>query len=486
LWTKKQSNTTTTTTDSSGLFYSYKNLWGTEITGVVNSDGSYNTNGTGKCSNFIPVTGSLTYTSNCLKTIYCYDSNKTYISTISPTLNNDSNYYAPRPFTTPANTAYIRANRSPLITGNIILIEGGIDKLPVGFSDIGTNSPNVNLVPDYNQVHFRLTDAPSARSFREQVNPLYGLKVNFLGDSITYGAYSNPDGSWVTLYHEFLAKRFNLTARNYGYAGSGFANLYNSADSAAYFQRALTMNTDADLVVVWGGFNDRQQPLGVFGDLWDSSSPTVYGGIDQTIKNIKNKFPSTPVVFLIHYANDSLTTPINTAVKTMCNYYKIPYIDLSETILNNNYDQMMMHEYWRTSDITPPGNQGIHPNSDGHRVLARHIANKIESILYFPTPIINDWFAPDAVTLTAGTVTSTTIPISWTAPTTSPDIATYSISYSSDGGNTYSVPVAVKHVITSYAVSGLSSNTTYTIKVVATDIVGNIGSPATITKATTV
>lgn len=361
--------------DSSGLFYDYQNLWVNETSGTID---------------YTPVLENTSYVSNCLKSISCYDQNKTLITTVSPSINNDSNYFAPRPFVTPAGTKYIKANRPGIFNASwdIILIKGNETTLPIYYQYVGNTPPNKAYYPKPEEIFFFLKNKDFAKSLGVQTSPLYGKKINFLGDSITYGNYADPETSDVVTYHQLLAKKFNLTARNYGYAGSGFVNLWNTYDAgwgtnAAYFQRSLVMDTDADMIVVWGGFNDRQQALGTFGDTWSETTPTIYGAIDQLNKNLKSRFPNKPIVYLIHFANDNLTTPINNAVKAMCNRDKIPYIDLSPTILSDNYNTTILQTYFRNSDWNPQGNQGIHPNSLGYKILARHITRHLEDIMEY-------------------------------------------------------------------------------------------------------
>jgi hypothetical protein len=96
-----------------------------------------------------------------------------------------------------------------------------------------------------------------------------------------------------------------------------------------------------------------------------------------------------------------------------------------------------------------------------------------------------DTVAPDPVTLLAvGTVTQTTIPVTWTAPSAT-DVSKYEVAYSSNGGNTYVIATSnLTAPATSYTVTGLTTSTSYIVRVVAIDGVGNRSTNATVSTTT--
>jgi chitodextrinase len=96
-----------------------------------------------------------------------------------------------------------------------------------------------------------------------------------------------------------------------------------------------------------------------------------------------------------------------------------------------------------------------------------------------------DTVAPDPVTnLAVGTVTSTTIPVTWTAPSAT-DVSKYEVAYSSDSGTTYNIATSnLTAPATSYTVTGLTASTSYIVRVVAIDGVGNRSTPTTVSTTT--
>jgi len=92
--------------------------------------------------------------------------------------------------------------------------------------------------------------------------------------------------------------------------------------------------------------------------------------------------------------------------------------------------------------------------------------------------------------LAAGYATSTTIPLSWTAPATSPSsgvISSYTVlqaTYSGGSCGSYSTSHSTGSSATSYTVSGLTLGTTYCFEVAAVDMGGTSADSSAIVKAT--
>ena len=91
---------------------------------------------------------------------------------------------------------------------------------------------------------------------------LKGLKINFLGDSITQGVGASCE---QTIYHSVLKKEADLAVtRNYGISGTRFALQKGTTtrpkddyvDINSFCERFEQMDDDADVVVVFGGTND--------------------------------------------------------------------------------------------------------------------------------------------------------------------------------------------------------------------------------------
>ena len=85
--------------------------------------------------------------------------------------------------------------------------------------------------------------------------------------------------------------------------------------------------------------------------------------------------------------------------------------------------------------------------------------------------------------LAAGTATSTTMPLSWTAPAGGGATASYSVRWSPHAANTWTVVATISGV--SATVSGLTASTSYDFEVEAVNAGGNSGWTVAITAPTT-
>ena len=94
--------------------------------------------------------------------------------------------------------------------------------------------------------------------FKEKEMKLKGLKINFLGDSITegHGVENLEDVYWNVLKRECGLEE----ARGYGIGGTRIARQMlpseNPAHDLDFLSRVKDMDPDADVVVFFGGTNE--------------------------------------------------------------------------------------------------------------------------------------------------------------------------------------------------------------------------------------
>ena len=154
---------------------------------------------------------------------------------------------------------------------------------------------------------------------------LKGKKINFLGDSITFGfglmdlpelpedfdpatlapednpiLNTDPDtleGSFVNV----LRNECGLAAaRNYGICGSRIARQQDDGRldlfPDTFCDRADRMDPDADIIVVFGGTNDfghGNAPLGMMADRTDAS---FFGALHVLCRKLIRKYPASEIV----------------------------------------------------------------------------------------------------------------------------------------------------------------------------------------------
>lgn len=198
---------------------------------------------------------------------------------------------------------------------------------------------------------------------------LESIKINFLGDSITFGIRSTiPEKSFLGRLQE---KYPNSVMRNYGACASSIAN-QNVWGTPSFCKRAEEMDPDADAVVVFGGTNDfgTGVPLGT---PEDRTEDTFYGACFSLFRKLLERYPGKPIIVVtpLHrlfecasvYQERQLAAPLKEYVRVLketAEYFAFPVIDLHATSgLQPAFDMIC-------EGFMP---DGIHPNDAGHEIL---------------------------------------------------------------------------------------------------------------------
>ena len=210
------------------------------------------------------------------------------------------------------------------------------------------------------------------------------LKINFLGDSITEGAgASTPQKNYVNR----VAKRTGAICRNYGIGGTRIAKQQKPSAEAIYDRdfcsRVDEMDSDADVVVIFGGTNDYGHGDAPLGNMNDRTNDTFYGALHELYNKIITKYPESFIVVLtpLHRLHeDNLkgdgSKPQDVAdlrayvniIREVAEYYSLPVLDLFANSGISPNHPLINIKYFA---------DGLHPNDEGHSVLA----NKIISFL---------------------------------------------------------------------------------------------------------
>lgn len=212
---------------------------------------------------------------------------------------------------------------------------------------------------------------------------LEGIKINFLGDSITEGhGTSSPEYCFTNI----IKKEYKLAeARNYGVGGTRITPQKEHSQDEKWDQdfcgRYSKMDNDADVVVVFGGTNDfghGYAPLGKFGD---KACDTFYGACNMLYEGLRKKYPYASIIIITptHRFNENnprgdgykkhgaILKEYVCAIKKTAKEYRFPVLDL----FDGEVASELKKEYFP---------DGLHPDDNGHRVLARLIADFLENL----------------------------------------------------------------------------------------------------------
>ncbi|MBE7031075.1 MAG: SGNH/GDSL hydrolase family protein [Ruminococcaceae bacterium] len=201
---------------------------------------------------------------------------------------------------------------------------------------------------------------------------LKGKKINFLGDSITEGVgVSDPQYMYVNMF----AKKYGAEVRNYGISGTRIARQKTPSENPSFdldfCKRALEMDPDADVVVVFGGTNDFGHGDAPFGSPSDRTEHTFYGACHVLMRTLIERFPTAEIVFMtpLHRLEEEQEgkQPLSAyvdALKEVARIYSMPVLDLYA--MSGINPQVPVHLETYMPD-------GVHPNDRGAEVVANRL-----------------------------------------------------------------------------------------------------------------
>ena len=221
-----------------------------------------------------------------------------------------------------------------------------------------------------------------------------GFKVNFLGDSITYGVgVSDVENC---RYDRRIAKMLEISqVNNYGVNRSRMA--HQTVPSAkpwydlCFCGRAYTMDTSADMVIVYGGVNDYIHGDAPFGEIGDTTPATFCGGVYFLMNYIRENYGDKPVVFItparcfLRHEVDDLLPSVHAAkrvpgkpleayadvISQTAEQFDIKVLDLYHNLGIDPHIPEHFEKY--TID-------GLHFNDEGHALIAAKLKELIESM----------------------------------------------------------------------------------------------------------
>lgn len=207
---------------------------------------------------------------------------------------------------------------------------------------------------------------------------LKGLKINFLGDSITQGVGAS---STYNCYVAQFAQMSGATCRNYGISGTRIARRSQPYSSSVFDRdfcmRAPEMNPDADVVVVFGGTNDFGHGDAPLGNKEDRTVWSFYGALHVLYDTLLALYPKAKIVILTpmrraEEEREGLTLPpFVDAVRDVVKEYGFPMLDMYETYPADLHDPEMLKQY---------APDGLHPNDAGHKLIAETLLKFMEEL----------------------------------------------------------------------------------------------------------
>ena len=218
---------------------------------------------------------------------------------------------------------------------------------------------------------------------------LKNKKIVFLGDSITEGhGVNNPENRFV----DRIAASTGAICKNFGISGTRIAKQtipsHNERYDSDFISRVDDLDADANIVVVFGGTNDWGHGDAKIGSFENHDPYTFYGALHTLYTSLIEKYPSSQIVMLtpLHRIGEagpivredmpqsnktaSLKDYVN-IIREVAEFYSIPVLDLFKTSGIQPAIPVITEKY------IP---DGLHPNDDGHALLANRIIKFLETL----------------------------------------------------------------------------------------------------------
>ena len=204
------------------------------------------------------------------------------------------------------------------------------------------------------------------------------LKINFLGDSITEGAIiSSQDKCFVNVVGEML----HCVSRNYGISGTRIGKAVTPSENISFDQyfasRVKNMDRDADYVFVFGGTNDYGAQV-KFGQIGDKTADTFCGGVYELITELLKYYKKEQIVFMVPLYREDEHIPLNRSGDGGPGRVLQEYRDaLIEIVKSFDIKLFDIKDIIGKGENNPLLADGLHPNDEGHRVVAKLICDYV-------------------------------------------------------------------------------------------------------------
>lgn len=202
---------------------------------------------------------------------------------------------------------------------------------------------------------------------------LKGIKWGFIGDSLT-----EKNHRALKNYIDYIVEETGIIAVNLGVSGTGYKK--TEEKGSAFYQRINKIDTDFDILTIFGSGNDLSLTLG---NINDTNTSTVFGCVNETIKKIYEKMPTvklgiispTPWVQYPNHTDGNKMQLLSEGLEKICKKNSIPFLDLYNCSNLRPWDSIFRNLMYSRDD----GN-GVHPDENGHSQFFRKILKFGESL----------------------------------------------------------------------------------------------------------
>ena len=262
-----------------------------------------------------------------------------------------------------------------------------IDENPMSYfpEERGVISVDSDIIVPKNARYMRIGDY--SKSTSRTVIVKYSTAFNFAGHWsgkkwVCVGDSLTEINSRTTMhYHDYIANATGISVVNMGLSGSGYAK--KSDNNGAFYQRISDVPLDADVVTIFGSGNDGSSGLDI-GEPTDSGTTTLCGCINTTIDNLIARLPDVslgivaPTPWTGNQPSNAncFMAKYTEALKSICANRSIPFLDLYHCSNLRPWT-----EEGRTACYSKDDGNGVHPDENGHKLIAPRFKAFLETLL---------------------------------------------------------------------------------------------------------
>lgn len=262
-----------------------------------------------------------------------------------------------------------------------------------------------------------LVEKVNIYSLAKETKPFEGKFWACVGDSLTESNLRATKN-----YHDYVADELGLIVLNNGISGTGYAA--RNDVNKAFYQRIKNIQKNIDVITIFGSGNDLSKGYEL-GQVTDEGTATLCGFINTTITEVQNRYPlkafgiitPTPWINSEPNQNGSMEAYSN-AIVEVCRRRGVPCLDLyhssnlhpsnasfrsiaykrdgtyslsSEEVENSiqvtesllGYIQEHGVPDAKVGDWVLMSGGGVHPDEEGHKLIAPRFRSFIESLLAY-------------------------------------------------------------------------------------------------------
>lgn len=259
--------------------------------------------------------------------------------------------------------------------GNIISIKSassGIQTLTNEIIDIPSNAVEL-IINQYAKYPIRIETLQKITDKKWK-----GKKWVVIGDSLT-----DLNGRAYKHYFDYISWKTGIEIVYMGVSDTGYAK--GISNNNAFYQRIENIDTSADVITIFGSFNDLASGLSI-GNITDNTNETIAGCVNLCINEIYSKIPLanlgivTPCPWEQYTPMDSDDSASVKYVDVLIDISKkrgIPCLDLFRESGIRPWESTVRSAIYKNDN-----GSGTHPDSDGQRILYPKFESLLEKLIY--------------------------------------------------------------------------------------------------------